>query len=1632
MMSRLLIILLPLLLGATSKTITLNDPYNIDKYGMSLSWSRYNGGDFDAYLLYRSLDNNVTTNDTLIRVITDQNTLSTRDSLLHAGTLYYYRLFVRDTSGSICEMSNTVHARTDENTYPFSDEIDTNSLRDYMEASDCSWGLSSVEYHSPPFSLTDSPNGPYNSGDDNSLYLVLNLNGANMPVLNYWEKYILGTGDFCEVSISQDFGEFWSILYNRRGSVSDWQRVRIDLTEWTGRIVILRFRLKADGNNNGDGWWIDDISIEDSYISVVPYPFFDDVEDSTIRSYWLTSTWIPVSEGLNGSFAWKSNTAPSTRSGALTLGNYIDLTNARRPQFGAYVSNHSVNLEVSNNGGLSWQFVGSLSPDPNYDFKFNQIDLSAFAGSHLRIRFAPFVSTELSLVDNIMVREAPQDVVLEPAIDITSHSARLTWHKYSGGDFRAYELRRSEDPGVNWNSELVARITDQNDTTFVDNFLRSNTTYYYRVFIVDTLNFRSLGSNEIDFTTHWITEYASYPFTDDLESMIGGYWAYDGPWGLTQGFAHSGIHAWNESPEGNYGNGWYERTLYLGIDLSNADMPVLSFWEFADVRSGDFCYVRVSDGLYTETVYKFTNYTHGWHKVQIDLSKYAGSSNVIIKFVFSSNQGSSGNGWFIDDIEIKETEVPQITYPFFDDVETDYTRDKWIASIWKPKFTMGVDSSIAWLNPTDRGYLTLGNEIDLTNASHPVLKVCKIYQGNWQISTDRGHTWQNLQQHNLGSYHNMYLFYSDLSPYVGARIRLRFKPVVGNFRIDNIYIGEDYSYYQVPDSVKLLGPDNIIAVTGTNTPEIYAIVYEPGVTDSAGQGNGVMAQLGFGPRGSFPWEGGWSWTDASYAGDYNSIYDKYRGTLFVTNPGEYDFAFRFSIDNGNTWVYADLNGNDLGAGGGDGYSLSRAGHMTVTLIPDISVTQDSVGFEIYQGSTSSSELEIQNTGEGNLYFQVSESQDGTTAEDVPWLFVTPPEGVVSPGNSMSLTIGVTTDSLHADTTYTAFVLIESNDPDESLYRITVSLHVLSSSANVVSGSLIKPNGSLIGQTGTIQVFRNSTMVGEYRTDALGRFVISGLTPNDTFDLRCFTNGYYPTLIHGVVNPTSNLTIKLYPVPEPVPTHLKVDFYGDTVRVDGENIREGDVITVFDPDGVLCGVYFVNTPGQYGFLHVYGDDPTTDIDEGASPNDTLVFLVNGNHVYNIRPNMPVWTANNDIIKLNFDASSTAGDTIVLRNGWNLISFNVMPEDTGITSVLSSIMENLVVVSSFDMSWNGARTYDPGLPAFSDLTAMDPYHGYWIKVNSQDTLIVNGVKIHSSEIIPLDAGWNLVSYLPEVTESVEIALSSIAGNIAVVNAFDSVAMTYQPGSPYNDLFVMRNGLGYWIKTYTEDTLIYSEGVVRGSKGETGIIVHKPENLDGVIPTPYWTDYYGFACLNDTPVEVGDTITAYDPDGVLCGMFVVRNQGYYGFMHVYGDDPTTTTIDEGASPGDSIRFYINGQYIATASGDYAWTGTRDLIEFNLGTLHIGEEGHSPATEFKFLPIMPNPAGRNFVLKFNLPVRSKVNVEVYDISGRVVKSIEWGQLEPGMHEIRMDTDGLSMGIYFVRVRAGEFEGVRKLVIAR
>ncbi len=103
----------------------------------------------------------------------------------------------------------------------------------------------------------------------------------------------------------------------------------------------------------------------------------------------------------------------------------------------------------------------------------------------------------------------------------------------------------------------------------------------------------------------------------------------------------------------------------------------------------------------------------------------------------------------------------------------------------------------------------------------------------------------------------------------------------------------------------------------------------------------------------------------------------------------------------------------------------------------------------------------------------------------------------------------------------------------------------------------------------------------------------------------------------------------------------------------------------------------------------------------------------------------------------------------------------------------------------------------------------------------------------------------------------------------------------------------------------------------------------------------------------------------------------------------------------------------------------------------------GTNLPTAFALLQNYPNPimASGNFnaatSIRFDVPRPEKITIQVYNILGQLVKSIYDQTAMPGFHRVLWQGDNASghpvrAGIYFVRMRAGNFVQTRRLLVLR
>lgn len=80
--------------------------------------------------------------------------------------------------------------------------------------------------------------------------------------------------------------------------------------------------------------------------------------------------------------------------------------------------------------------------------------------------------------------------------------------------------------------------------------------------------------------------------------------------------------------------------------------------------------------------------------------------------------------------------------------------------------------------------------------------------------------------------------------------------------------------------------------------------------------------------------------------------------------------------------------------------------------------------------------------------------------------------------------------------------------------------------------------------------------------------------------------------------------------------------------------------------------------------------------------------------------------------------------------------------------------------------------------------------------------------------------------------------------------------------------------------------------------------------------------------------------------------------------------------------------------------------------------------------IDVYPNPMSENSTLSFQLPAKARVNVSLYDISGKKVSTIINKIKQKGDHTLVLHRKGLSKGVYFIRIHSNDSLNVIKLLI--
>ncbi len=142
-------------------------------------------------------------------------------------------------------------------------------------------------------------------------------------------------------------------------------------------------------------------------------------------------------------------------------------------------------------------------------------------------------------------------------------------------------------------------------------------------------------------------------------------------------------------------------------------------------------------------------------------------------------------------------------------------------------------------------------------------------------------------------------------------------------------------------------------------------------------------------------------------------------------------------------------------------------------------------------------------------------------------------------------------------------------------------------------------------------------------------------------------------------------------------------------------------------------------------------------------------------------------------------------------------------------------------------------------------------------------------------------------------------------------------------------------------------------------------------------------------------------------------------------YNSSTDTLTIYSTSSTGDYFLY-------ATLTDDSS-ASDKDTILVRVSDVSAVEQLTTLLPkEFVVEQNYPNPFNPTTTLRFGLPEAASVRLEVYNVTGQRVASLEQGDLPAGFHTVQFKAGRLPSGMYYYKITAGTHTAVKRMLLVK
>ncbi|MEO9482626.1 MAG: kelch repeat-containing protein [Ekhidna sp.] len=430
---------------------------------------------------------------------------------------------------------------------------------------------------------------------------------------------------------------------------------------------------------------------------------------------------------------------------------------------------------------------------------------------------------------------------------------------------------------------------------------------------------------------------------------------------------------------------------------------------------------------------------------------------------------------------------------------------------------------------------------------------------------------------------------------------------------------------------------------------------------------------------------------------------------------------------------------------------------------------------------------------------------------------------------------------------------------------------------------------------------------------------------------------------------------------------------------------------------------------------------------------------------------------NVIKRSFSESESSELPSLVFSEWQMIAIPYILENKQVTSIFNELSS-----LEYKKGWRLMHYQDGGyLDAITGFSNIEIGLGYWLNVLEQVSINV-GAGTTNSEIpfsITLKQGWNQIGnpFNTQINWN-QILLSNSASSVDNLFIYDVTRKTFTQSntlSPFTGAYV-------WADAETQLDIIPASGGGRTSNTESTQAIVGADGWKLPLSLEYQAKSLNIAAfgMNEKASDLKDTHDQLAPPRFesYIEMITTHEAAVYPYFmtdiakrraeHVW-----SFTLASGHLKGlvslkwDRLELdrYFGLWLVDEKTGkvidmktvnqhDFYFNGSNDI------SLHYSED---PSYEVlpKALTLgdpYPNPTKGMTTVPLLLPEKAKIELSVYDLNGRKVKTLVDGEYQAGFHPITWnpsDDDAIKSGIYLYRLSFKEDASApitKKLIIKK